>query len=250
MAIAGPYMVKYNYHAQDLYHTNLWPNAQHWFGTDALGRDLWVRVWDGARVSLFIGISAALLDLLVGVLYGGIAAFFGGKVDDVMMRIIEIMVGIPSLILNVLMIVYMGAGVGSIVIALVITGWVNMARLVRGQILQLRDQEFVLAARTLGAGNWRLILRHLIPNVFGIIIVQITFTIPSAVFSEAVLSFLGLGIKVPQASLGSLTFEALDGLRYNFYQLAFPAVVISLIMFAFNIFGDGLRDALDPKLRK
>ncbi|MDB5084034.1 MAG: diguanylate cyclase [Bacilli bacterium] len=250
MAVVGPFMLKYAYDFADTLHTNMSPNAAHWFGTDSLGRDQWVRVWEGARVSLFIGFMAALLDLVVGILYGGIAGYYGGKVDETMMRIIEIIVGIPSLILNVLMIVYMGPGMTSIIIALAITGWVSMARLVRGQVLQLREQEFVLAARTLGAGSARLILRHLIPNVLGIIIVQATYSIPHAIFSEAILSFLGLGIRVPLASLGSLCFTGLDGLRYYFFQLLFPGVVISLIIFAFNILGDGLRDAFDPKLRK
>jgi oligopeptide transport system permease protein len=251
LALLGPVMVHYPPDAQDLSNTYQWPNAQHWFGTDKFGRDLWVRVWEGARISLIIGFSAALLDLLVGILYGGIAAYYGGVVDNIMMRFIEIMIGIPSLILNVLMIVYMNdSGVFTIVVALVITGWVNMARLVRGQVLQLRNQEFVLAARSLGASSWRLITRHLIPNTVGIIIVQLTFTIPSAIFNEAILSFLGLGVRVPEASLGSLCFDGLETLQLFPYQLFFPALVISLIMFSFNMLGDGLRDALDPKMRK
>ncbi|MFC4767775.1 ABC transporter permease [Effusibacillus consociatus] len=251
MAIFGPMMQPYSYSDQNFMEANQGPSAKHWFGTDDLGRDLFVRVWYGARISLFIGVMAALIDLVIGVIYGGIAGFKGGNTDEVMMRIIEVLYAIPYLLVVIMLMVVMGQGLTSIIIALGALGWMNMARLVRGQILQLKEQEFVLAARTLGASNKRLLFKHLIPNTLGVIIVNITFTIPSAIFTEAFLSFLGLGVPVPKASWGTLASDALGSLiQGHAYQLFFPALFISLTMLAFNLFGDGLRDALDPKMRK
>ncbi|GIM47117.1 dipeptide transport system permease protein DppC [Collibacillus ludicampi] len=250
MAIIGPFLQKYGYDVQDLSVRNQAPSAQHWFGTDDFGRDLWVRVWWGTRISLFIGIMAALMDFFIGVLYGGISAYYGGKVDDVMQRFIEIVYAIPYLLITVLLIMVMGSGIWTIVLAYGVTGWIAMARLVRGQVLSLKEQEYVLAARTLGASPWRIITRHLIPNALGFIVVQVTFTIPQAIFTEAFLSFLGLGVKVPLASLGMLLSDGVGSMRSFPWRLIFPSIVFSLMMLSFNLLGDGLRDALDPKLRK
>jgi oligopeptide transport system permease protein len=250
MAIIGPFLQKYGYDVQDLTARNQAPSAQHWFGTDDFGRDLWVRVWWGTRISLFIGIMAALMDLFIGVLYGGISAYYGGKVDDMMQRFIEIVYAIPYLLITVLLIMVMGSGIWTIVLAYGVTGWIAMARLVRGQVLSLKEQEYVLAARTLGASPWRIISRHLIPNALGFIIVQVTFTIPQAIFTEAFLSFLGLGVKVPLASLGMLLSDGVGSMRSFPWRLLFPSIVFSLMMLSFNLLGDGLRDALDPKMRK
>ena len=250
LAIIGPWIQPYDYQTQDYNARNLSLSGSHWFGTDDLGRDLWVRVWWGARISLFIGIIAALLDFLVGVLYGGISAYFGGRVDDIMQRIIEIIIGIPFLILCILLIMVMGSGVFTIILAMSATGWTGMARLVRGQVLTLKEQEYVLAARTLGASPWRIILRHLIPNAIGIIIVNITFTVPGAIFTESFLSFIGLGIKPPLASLGSLVSDGVSVMRNFPWRLLCPSIVFSMIMLSFYMLGDGLRDALDPRLRK
>jgi oligopeptide transport system permease protein len=250
LAIVVPFISHYDYQTQDLKIKNQPPSEAHWFGADDFGRDLWTRIWWGTRISLFIGITAALLDLVIGVLYGGISAYYGGKVDDVMQRIIEIVVSIPYLIIAVLMIMVIGPGIPTIVLAYAITGWVPMARLVRAQMLTLKEQEFVLAARTLGAGPWRIILRHLIPNALGIIIVQITFVVPSAIFVEAFLSFIGLGIRPPLASLGNLLSDGANYLRFYPHRLIYPTMVFSLILLSFNLLGDGLRDALDPKMRK
>ncbi|MCX7570682.1 ABC transporter permease [Tumebacillus sp. DT12] len=250
LAIIGPFVQPYSYQEQDLVARNQAPNAQHWFGTDDFGRDQWVRIWWGTRISLFIGITAAVLDFTIGVLYGGISAYFGGRVDDIMQRFIEIIYGIPYLILIILLIMVIGPGVFTIILALATTGWVGMARLVRGQILSLKEQEYVLAARTLGASPARIILRHLIPNALGVIIVNATFTVPGAIFAEAFLSFIGLGIKVPLASLGSLLNDGVGSMRNFPWRLIFPSMVFSLIMLSFNLLGDGLRDALDPRLRK
>lgn len=249
-AIIGPLIQPYDYQTQVLTDRNLHPSLTHLFGTDDLGRDQWVRVWWGARISLFIGFTAALLDLTIGVLYGGISAYFGGKVDDMMQRFIEIIYSLPYMLLVILLIMVMGSGVFTIIIALASTGWVGMARLVRGQVLSLKEQEYVLAARTLGASSWNIILRHLIPNALGIIIVNITFSVPNAIFAEAFLSFIGVGIKPPLASLGSLVSDGVQTMRNYPYLLLCPSIVFSMIMLSFNLLGDGLRDALDPRLRK
>jgi len=250
MAIFGPFFTKHTYDFQDYNNLDKTPNGTFWFGTDEFGRDMWTRVWWGTRISLFIGVVAALVDLLIGVLYGGIAAYFGGRVDDIMMRIMEVIYAIPYLLITILLIMYLKPGIPTIIIAYSITGWVGMARLVRGQILQIKEQEFVLAARTLGASPWRIIMRHLIPNALGIIIVQITFAVPGAIFTEAFLSFLGLGVKAPMASLGVLISDGAGVLQFHSYRLIIPTIVFSLILLSFNLLGDGLRDAFDPKLRK
>ncbi|PLT30378.1 oligopeptide ABC transporter permease [Peribacillus deserti] len=222
----------------------------YWFGTDDLGRDQWVRVWQGTRISLLIAVAAALIDLFIGIIYGGVAGFYGGRTDNIMMRIIEILIGIPHLIIVILFILIFKPGVTSIILAMVITGWTGMARIVRGQILKMKEQEFVLASKTLGAANSRLIGKHLIPNVLGPIIVTTMFSVPGAIFTEAFLSFIGLGIAPPQASLGSLVNDGFRFIQTYPYQLIIPSIVISLLILSFNLLGDGLRDALDPKMRK
>lgn len=250
LAIFAPFLSNYTYDTQYLKEINLKPSSTHFFGTDDFGRDLWTRVWWGTRISLFIGLVAALLDLIIGVLYGGISAYFGGRVDNVMQRIIEIIYSIPLLLLAIILIVFLGPGISSIIIAYALTGWVGMARLVRGQILLLKEQEFVLAARTLGASPIRIISRHLIPNVIGLVIVQITFIVPTAIFFESFLSFIGLSIRPPMASLGNLISDGANYMRYQPHRLIFPTIVFSMILLSFNVLGDGLRDALDPKMRK
>jgi oligopeptide transport system permease protein len=250
LAIFAPAVSHYTYDGQNLTYRNKGPTAAHWFGTDDFGRDLWTRVWVGARISLFIGLVAAAIDLIVGVIYGGISGYFGGRVDEAMQRVIEIVYSIPYLLIAILLIMIIGPGVSSIIIAYAITGWVPMARLVRGQVLTIKEQEFVLAARTLGSSPWRIIFRHLIPNALGIIIVQITFVVPQAIFVEAFLSFIGLGVRVPLASLGYLLSDGASNIRLYPFRLLFPTAVFSLILLSFNVLGDGLRDALDPKMRK
>ncbi|CDQ21026.1 oligopeptide transport system permease protein [Halobacillus karajensis] len=221
-----------------------------WFGTDGLGRDQWTRTWMGTRVSLYIAFLAAAIDMLIGVAYGGISAYYGGRVDNYMQRFIEILVGIPNLVLIILMILILEPGIMSITIALAISGWISMARIVRGQILKLKNQEFVLASRTLGAKDSRILQKHLIPNTLGLIIINTMFSIPSAIFFEAFLSFIGLGLPTPMASLGTLIDAGFDSLQIYPHILLFPAIIISLIMIAFNVLADGLRDAFDPKMRE
>jgi oligopeptide transport system permease protein len=237
--------VKATYH---IYDAKDMKDTYFWFGSDALGRDQFTRLWEGTRVSLIIAFVAAMLDLVIGVAYGGISGFYGGKVDNVMQRIAEILVGIPNLVIILLMMLVLKPGIVSIVIALSITGWIGMSRIVRGEVLKLKNQEFVLASRTLGTSNGTIIRKHLVPNISGIIIINTMFSVPGAIFFEAFLSFIGLGIVPPDASLGSLIELGFNNLRLYPYMLVFPAVVISVLMIAFNIVGDGLRDAFDPKM--
>lgn len=258
LAFLGPVLMKkfmgYTYDATNLNAVNLRPSAEHWFGTDNLGRDLFVRVMYGARYSIIIAISAAAINLVVGVLYGGVAGFFGGKVDNIMMRIVDVLYSIPT---QIYVIILMAAfkkegstGLLTIILAMAISYWVGMARIVRGDILQLKQQEFVLAAKTLGASKTRILFKHLIPNCMGSILVTLTLFVPQAIFTEAFLSFIGLGINAPLASLGTLANDASGLLSTDAYQLIFPAAAICIIILAFNLLGDGLTEALDPKNRK
>lgn len=227
----------------------LW-NRSYIFGTDALGRDILTRLMYGTRVSLLVAFVAAGVNLVLGIIYGGISGYFGGRVDMMMMRVVDIISTIPLTLYVILIMVLMGAGLQSIVVALGTTYWVDMARVVRGQVLSLKQQEFVLAAKTIGSSAKTVLLAHLIPNAMGSILVTVTMLIPSAIFMEAFLGFLGIGLQPPLASLGTMCNDATENLRTCPYQLFIPALVIVLIMFAFNFVGDGLRDALDPKLRK
>ncbi len=249
-AAFGPLFSPYSYSGQVLADANHPPSAQHWFGTDNLGRDLFTRVLYGARISLSIGIVASLINLTIGVVYGGISGYFGGRVDSVMMRIVDILYGIPLLLFVILLMVVLKPGLTNIFIALGLVYWLGMARIVRGQVLAIKEQEYVLAARLVGADARRIILRHLVPNSMGPIIVTLTLSIPEAIFTEAFLSFIGLGVSAPMASWGVLASESLAGLRSYPFQLLYPALAISVTMLAFNFLGDGLRDALDPRMRK
>ncbi|KPU27005.1 diguanylate cyclase [Caloranaerobacter sp. TR13] len=250
LSLVGPYMQPYDFAEQDFTNINKPPSAEHWFGTDALGRDIFVRSWMGARVSLFIGFMTAILNFTIGVIYGGVSGYLGGNVDIVMMRIVDIIFSIPQMLWVILLMVVIGQGLHTIIIAFAISGWGGMARLVRGQVLQLKEMEFVLAAKTLGADGWRIITRHLIPNSMGPIIISITFAVPAAIFSEAFLSYIGLGLPLPLASWGTLAADGSKVLLIHPYQLFFPSLLISITMLGFNLLGDGLRDALDPRLRK
>jgi ABC-type dipeptide/oligopeptide/nickel transport system permease subunit len=252
LAVFGPYFNGFTYQAQDLANKNTPPSLVHWFGTDSLGRDIWTRAWHGARISLTIGIVATLIEFFIGAAYGGISGLVGGKLDDFMMRAAEVLYSIPyMLIVIMLSIVLDNKGIFPIILAMTMTGWMSMARLVRGQVLQLKEQDYVQAASALGAGTaWKL-RKHLIPNTMGPILVNMTLSVPTAIFAEATLSFLGLGVQAPMASWGSMANDAIgSSLAGQVYQLIVPAFLISLTMFGFNVLGDGLRDALDPQLRK
>ena len=255
-AIVIPMVSTAGYSETRLDLANLKPSSEHWFGTDQLGRDIFVRVFFGARYSLIIGIAAAIVNLFIGVLYGGISGYFGGKVDNIMMRIVDVLYSIPLTIYVIILMAILnkpgsgGSGISTIVLALSISYWIGMARIVRGDVLQLKQQEFVLAAKALGASDFRILIRHLIPNCIGSIMVTMTLLIPQAIFTEAFLSFIGLGLIPPKASLGTLANEAMKAIYQYPYQLLFPAAAICVIILAFNLFGDGLSDALDPKNKR
>ncbi|MBQ7486725.1 MAG: ABC transporter permease [Clostridia bacterium] len=229
--------------------TTIW-NRTYLLGTDHLGRDILSRLMYGTRISLMVAFIAALVNMIIGILYGGISGYLGGRTDAVMMRIVDIISTIPLTLYVILIKVCLDDGFLSIIIALSSVYWVDMARVVRGQVLSLKNQEFVMAARTIGSSTWTILMQHLIPNAMGPILVTVTMLIPSAIFMEAFMSFIGIGIAPPLASLGTMCNDATDALRTNPYQLFMPALVICFIMFAFNFVGDGLRDALDPKLKK
>jgi oligopeptide transport system permease protein len=246
----GPLLSAHNYSDQRLTLRDKPPSATYWFGTDGLGRDLFVRTAYGGRISLAVAFFAGLVELGIGVLYGAIAGLRGGRIDNLMMRIVDIIDTIPLTIYVILLTVLLTPGLTSIFLAIGLVYWTGMARLVRAQVLGLKEQEFMLAARALGASRTRLIVRHLIPNAMAPIIVQSTFSIPRAIFTEAFLSFIGLGVSAPMASWGVLASDGFQGLRSYPWEMAFPSIAIVLTTVAFNFVGDGLRDALDPKMRR
>lgn len=250
MVVIGPYINGKDFKTVVGAKKNIEPCGEFWFGTDSLGRDLFSRVWFGGRVSIAIGLVATALQVIVGCLYGGIMASFGGWIDEIMMRIIEVLTSIPSLLLTILIIVVFGNTIPTLVFALTITSWCGTARMVRGQLMQLRECEYVLAAGVLGASPSRIITKHLLPNTIGVLILTIATSIPGYIFDEAGLSFLGLGLQAPNTSWGVLISYGQNAMAFYPYQLFFPTIVICLTVLAFNLFGDGLRDALDPKLRQ
>ena len=249
MAIFQPIFSPFSYDQIDLLAINQKPNAAHLFGTDELGRDIFVRCWEGARISLMIAIVVALLNGTLGILIGGISGYIGGVVDNLIMRFCEFIVSIPQMLWIVLLILVMKPGLIPIIVAIAATGWIGMARLFRGQVFQIKTTEFVLASRTLAAGSIWIIFKHLLPNAMSPIIISMANVIPGAIFSEAFLSYIGLGIPLPLASWGVLASDGASKLLTYPYQLLFPALLICITMLCFNLMGDGLRDALDPRMR-
>ena len=249
LAVFAPIFSPYRYDQTDLLSSNLSPSADHWFGTDSAGRDMWTRVWVGARVSLAVGFIGAILPFLIGMFVGSVAGWFGGWVDMAIMRVIDIGLCIPSMIYVILILVYFGGGPQAIIIALAVMNWMGPARGYRGRILQFKNREFTLAAETLGATPMRIIYRHILPNILGNIVVSLTSFVPAAIFMEASLAFIGLGIAPPMTSLGQLASDGAGMYRTHVYQFIIPSLVISLIIFAFFMLGNCLRDALDPQLR-
>lgn len=247
LAILGPLISPYTYADQSLIDANQSPSFSHWFGTDTLGRDIYTRVMYGARISLTIGFVAAFINLVIGVAYGGIAGYMGGKVDRIMMGIVDVLYGIPLLLYVILLMVVLGPGLISIFVALGIAYWLNMARIVRSQILKVKNEEYIIAAEAMGIPKHRILLRHILPNCVGPIIITLTLAIPEAIFTEAFLSFIGLGVNAPMASWGVLASEGISSMRSYPFQLIFPAVAISVTMLGFAFLGDGLRNVLDPK---
>ena len=234
----------------NIYPSRLVWNKSYILGTDSLGRDILTRLMYGTRISLMVALMATLVNMVIGILYGGIAGYVGGTVDMVMMRIVDIISTIPLTLYVILIMQVLGSGLQSIIVALGSVYWVDMARVVRGQILSLKQQEFVVAAKTIGSSSRTILFDHLIPNALGSILVTMTMLIPSAIFMEAFLGYLGIGLQPPLASLGTMCNDASANLRTSPHELLIPALMICAIMFAFNFVGDGLRDALDPKLKK
>ena len=281
-AIVGPSMTPYTYESQIIEQQNLAPripgleklgifdgsekiyfggraietngyekggfdDVYYWFGSDTLGRDIFTRVWEGTRISLYIAVVAVIIDVLFGLSYGLISGYFGGKLDAIMQRCAEILNSIPNLVIVTLMILVLSPGLGAIIVALMITGWIPMSRIARAQMLKLKEQEFVLASKTLGASPMRIIFKEIMPNIIGQIITQTMFSIPHAIFTEAFLAFVGLGIPAPMASLGTLISDAYKNFTTHPYMIGSPLIVLALLMLSFNLLADGLRDALDPK---
>jgi len=247
LCLVTPWIAPYEFDAQSLELTLAPPSAGHWLGTDNLGRDLLTRLLYGGRISLTVGLLASLVSVAVGVLYGAIAGFAGGKLDNAMMRFVDVLYAVPFVFLVIILMVYFGKNIYLLFVALGLTQWLTMARIVRGQVMSLRRKEFVEAAISMGVRPWRIVTRHLIPNSLGPVIVYLTLTIPSVVLEEAFLSFLGLGVQAPMASWGTLISSGVEVMEVAPTALIAPAALLSLTLFSLNFLGDGLRDALDPK---
>ena len=253
IAVFGQFLTKYTYYEQDTAMRFLNPikgfSSGHILGTDSLGRDLFARIAQGIRVSMQLAVIVASICVIIGTIYGSIAAYFGGYIDMIMVRFIEIIISIPSMIYIILLMVILGNSIKTIIIALSLTRWLGYALLVRGEVLKIKENEYVMASTALGANFWWIITKHLIPNTLSVIIVKLTMDIPSIIFSEAFLSFIGLGVPIPAASLGNLVSDGFKEINSYMYLFMIPAVTISLITLSFNIIGDALSDALNPKLR-
>ena len=278
MALFGPYMNEHSYRTKVDDHINLPPripvvenigifngenshgvnvyekreldHVYYWFGTDNLGRDLWTRTWVGTRVSIYIALLAVVIDMFIGMGYGLISGYVGGRVDSAMQRFIEILSGIPNLVIVTLFVIILNPGIMSISLALVITGWIGMSRVVRSQVLKMKTLDFILASKTMGASTQNLILRDLLPNIFGQVIIMSMFSIPNAIFYESFLAFIGLGLQPPLASLGVLINDGYKSILVYPHIIVAPIVVLALLMLSFNLVADGLRDALDPKMKQ
>ncbi|MQP56276.1 oligopeptide ABC transporter permease OppC [Vibrio parahaemolyticus] len=247
--IVLPMIAPYAFDDTDWYAMHVAPNSEHWFGTDSLGRDLYVRTLIGGRISLMVGVMGAFVAVLIGTLYGAASGFIGGKVDRIMMRILEILYAVPFMFLVIVLVTFFGRNIILIFVAIGAIAWLDMARIVRGQTLSLRSKEFIEAAHVFGVSNWKIITRHIVPNVLGIVAVYSTLLIPSMILTESFLSFLGLGVQEPMTSWGALLQEGAQTMEVAIWQLAFPAAFMVVTLFCFNYVGDGLRDALDPKDR-
>jgi oligopeptide transport system permease protein len=250
VSLLTPWIAPYSYEEQNLMLGATTPSANHWLGTDIFGRDMLTRIMYGGRVSLMVGFVATAVALVIGILWGSIAGFVGGRVDAVMMRIVDIMYALPFMIFIVLLMVVFGRNILLLFVAIGAVEWLTMARIVRGQVMSLRKQEFVEAAYSMGLSRWAIIRRHIIPNTLGPVIVYTTLTIPSVMLLEAFLSFLGLGIQPPQSSWGLLINYGVETMEEYPWLLIFPGITLSLTLFALNFLGDGLRDALDPRTSK
>lgn len=250
LLFAGPAISGQDYQFIDASIKNQGPSAEHWFGTDDMGRDLFTRVCVGGRVSIYIGLACTCVMFVVGSLVGALAGLKGGWVDDLIMRICELIGNLPYLIIVVILSMVMGRSLFSLVFAMSLTSWVGTTRMVRGQILQIKEMDYVQAAKALGADTKRIILKHLLPNTLGIIMVDVTMSVPGFIFSESFLSYIGLGVRPPETSWGALASAGQQQLMFYPHQLFFPCLLIVITILSFHLIGDGLSDALDPKLRQ
>ena len=250
ISLLTPWIAPYSYSAQNLDLGATAPSLQHWLGTDVFGRDMLTRIMYGGRISLMVGFVATGVALVIGILWGAVAGFYGGRIDALMMRIVDILYALPFMIFIVLLMVVFGRNILLLFLAIGAVEWLTMARIVRGQVMSLRHQEFVEAANSLGLSQWIIIRRHIIPNTLGPVIVYTTLTIPSVMLLEAFLSFLGLGIQPPESSWGLLISYGVETMEEYPWPLVFPGIALSLTLFALNVLGDGLRDALDPRTSK
>ena len=246
-AIFGPMLSPYPYDGMDAMSRNQSSSAAHWFGTDQMGRDVFTRVLYGARVSLLVGFASTALNLVIGVLYGSIAGYVGGRVDMVMMRIVDVIYAVPAMIYMILLMLIFGSNIYSVMLGICVNGWINMARIVRSQVMSLKEQEFSVAAFVIGASRKRILFRHLLLNSLGPIIVTVTLMIPQAIFTEAFLSFIGIGISAPMASLGTLAQDAKMLMNVYPMQMVWPVLVICIVIFSLNFIGEGLETALNPR---
>ena len=247
LAIFAPWIAPHSYSYQNLELGAVGPSSTYWLGTDTLGRDQFSRILYGARVSLLVGFVATAVALVIGVSWGIVAGFFGGKIDSTMMRIVDILYGLPFIIFIVLLMVIFGRNIWLLFLAIGAVEWLTMARIVRGQVLTLKNQEFVLAAQAMGVRNLSLFFRHILPNILGTIAVYATLTIPQVMLLEAFLSFLGLGVQPPMSSWGTLIRYGVESMEEYPWMLIFPGLIFTITLFCLNFFGDGLRDAIDPR---
>jgi len=247
MAAFAPGVTKNSYEEQNISEKLEGPSTRHWLGTDTLGRDLYSRIVYGARMSLAVGIMTAIIALFLGTLTGAIAGYAGGWVDNLLMRLVDLFYIFPSLLMAILLMILMGRGFAGILLAIGLTAWVTQARLVRGQVMQTKALPFVESARATGVGHIAIVVRHILPNIWGPVIVSLTFQIPTNIMSESFLSFIGLGLQPPYSSWGTLASEGFRAMRSYPHLIVFPGLVLFITMLAFNYLGDGLRDALDPK---
>ena len=252
-AVVGPVLIEwtwgYNLETQDLSYGAQPPSKDHWFGTDFLGRDLFIRVLHGTRMSLEIGLLAAFVSATIGTVYGAVSGYVGGRVDAFMMRVVDVLYVLPYMFLVIILVTIFNRSLLLVFVALGFVGWLMTARIVRGQVLSLKQRDFVRAARSSGSGSWDIVFRHLIPNTLGPIVVYFTLTVPSMILQEAFLSFLGLGVQEPQASLGALINEGANQMLVFWWIVVFPGTTMGLLLFSLNFMGDGLRDALDPQMK-
>lgn len=250
LAIIVPMVSPFTYDGQNTAVQNTAPNLTYLFGTDNFGRDIFVRLWRGTRVSLFIAVVAVFIDVVVGMTYGLISGYFGGKVDAALQRFQEIVNSIPTLVVLTLLLTVLKSSLFTIILALAFTEWIPMSRITRAQVLKIKEEEFVLASRTLGASSFFIIFKEILPNIFNQLIIMCMMTVPNAIFYEAYLSFVGLGLPIPEASLGTLVNDGSSYFLIYPYQMLIPAIALAILMLCFNLVADGLRDALDPTMKE